>query len=134
MDPKEIFHPGMTLEKTFVVQEEHLATHLGSGSLRVLATPAMIALMEALSHHLLAQSLPEGFSSVGVHVDVRHLAPTPVSSTIRVKTEVTEVGDNRVVFNVQAWDEREQIGSGLHERVVIDHARFLRRVAAKSPA
>ncbi len=134
MEVNDLIHPGMTLEKTFVVQEQHLAAHLGSGSLRVLATPAMIAAMEAVSHTLLAQALPEGYSSVGTHVDVRHLAPTPLGSTVRVKTEVMEVDGIRVQFNVQAWDEREQVGSGLHERVVIDHARFLRRVASKSEA
>ncbi len=134
MEVKDTIHPGMTLEKTFLVQEGHLAAHLGSGSLRVLATPAMIAFMEGVSHQLLAQYLPEGFSSVGTHVDVRHLAPTPLGSTIRVKTEVIQVDGIRVLFNVQAWDEREQIGSGQHERVVIDHARFLRRVAAKNSA
>ncbi len=132
MEVKELVHPGMTLEKTIVVQEEHLAAHLGSGSLRVLATPVMISFMEAVSHMLLAQVLPEGYSSVGIHVDVRHLAPTPLGSTVRVKTEVSEVDGIKVLFNVQAWDEREQIGSGLHERMVIDHARFLRRVAAKA--
>lgn len=134
MEVKELIRPGMTLEKTFVVQEQHLAPHLGSGSTRVLASPAMISVMEGVSHTLLAQVLPEGYSSVGTHVDVRHLAPTPLGSTVRVKTEVVEVDGIRVQFNVQAWDEREQIGSGLHERVVIDHARFMRRVATKSEA
>jgi predicted thioesterase len=124
----------MTLEKTIVVEEQHLAGHLGSGSLRVLATPAMIAFMEGVSHQLLAQYLPEGYSSVGAHVDVYHLAPTPLGATVRVRSEVALVEGIRVQFNVEAWDEREQIGRGLHERVVIDHARFLRRVSAKSEA
>jgi fluoroacetyl-CoA thioesterase len=132
MDVKEIIHPGMTLEKTIVIAEQHLAAHLGSGSLRVLATPAMISFMESISHQLLVQYLPEGFSSVGTHVDVYHLAPTPLGNTVRVTSEVMQIDGIRVQFNVQAWDEREQIGKGLHERVVIDHARFLRRVAAKS--
>jgi predicted thioesterase len=132
MDLRELIHPGMTLEKTFVVGRQHLASHLGSGGASVLATPYMIAFMESSSHSLLAQYLPEGYSSVGTHVDIRHLAPTPRGSTVRVKTEVLAVEGNLVKFNVQAWDEREQIGSGLHERAVIDIARFQRRVAAKS--
>ena len=134
MDINEIIHPGMTLEKNIVVKKKHLAIHLGSGSLGVLATPVMIAFMESLSHQLLAQSLPEGYSSVGAHVDVHHLAPTPLGRTVRVKTEVMEVNGIHVLFNVQAWDEVEQIGNGLHERVVIDYNRFMRRVAAKSAA
>jgi fluoroacetyl-CoA thioesterase len=92
----------------------------------------MIAFMEGASHSLLAQYLPEGYSSVGTHVDVRHLAPTPQGSTVRVKTEVVEIEGNLVKFNVQAWDELEQIGSGLHERAIIEIARFQRRVATKS--
>lgn len=132
MEVKEIIHPGMTLEKTFVVEEQHMAPHLGSGSLRVLATPVMISFMEGISHQLLAQYLPEGYSSVGTHVDVHHLAATPLGGTVRVKTEVMQVDGIRVQFNVNAWDEHEQIGSGLHERAVIDHARFMRRIAAKS--
>lgn len=132
MDLSELFHPGMTLEKSIVVRKKHLAIHLGSGALGVLATPAMIAFMEGLSHKLLAQNLPEGYSSVGAHVDVRHLAPTPLGSKVRVKTEVMEVNGIHVLFNVQAWDETEQIGSGIHERVVIDYPRFLRRIAAKN--
>ncbi len=132
MDLEELIHPGMTLERTFVVEEQHLARHLGSGGASVLATPYMIAFMEGASHRLLAQSLPEGYSSVGTHVDIHHLAPTPQGSTVRIKTEVVSVEGNLVKFNVQAWDEREQIGSGLHERAVIDIARFQRRVAAKS--
>lgn len=134
MDVNEVIHPGMTLEKNIVVKKKHLAIHLGSGNLGVLATPAMIAFMEALSHQLLAQNLPEGYSSVGAHVDVHHLAPTPLGSKIRVKTEVVEVNGIHVLFNVQAWDGVEQIGRGLHERVVIDYDRFMRRVTAKSTA
>jgi fluoroacetyl-CoA thioesterase len=132
MDLKELVHPGMTLEKTFVVGKKHLASHLGSGGASVLATPYMIAFMEGVSHSLLAPCVPEGYSSVGTHVDIRHLAPTPQGSTVRVKTEVVEVEGNLVKFNIQAWDEYEQIGSGLHERAVIEIARFQRRVTAKS--
>jgi fluoroacetyl-CoA thioesterase len=132
MDVNELIHPGMSLEKTFVVQEQHLAPHLGSGSLRVLATPAMISFMEGISHALLAQHLPEGYSTVGVHIDVRHLAPTPLGGSVRVKTQVMQINGIQVQFDVEAWDEREQIGSGLHERVVIEQARFMRRIAAKS--
>ena len=132
MDLKELIQPGMTLERTFVVKAQHLATHLGSGGVSVLATPYMIAFMEGVSHSLLEQVLPEGYSSVGTHVDIRHLAPTPLGSTVRVQTEVLAVDGNLVKFNVQAWDEREQIGSGLHERAVIEIARFQRRVNAKT--
>ena len=131
MDLTEIIQPGLVKEESFPVDEDKTALHVGSGSSRVLATPWLIAFMERLSHRLLAERLPAGFSSVGVHVDVRHLAPTPLSSNVRVRTEVTALEGWRVSFVVQAWDETELVGEGTHQRVVIDEARFLRRVEAK---
>jgi predicted thioesterase len=134
MDLTELIKPGMASEETFVVEERHLAFHIGSGAARVLATPAMIGLMERVAHLFLARVLPEGQSSVGVHVDVRHLAPTPLGATVRVRAEVLAVEGSKVDFSVQARDEHEQIGAGQHQRVVIDLARFLKRVAAKTPS
>jgi predicted thioesterase len=121
----------MRREDSFPITMENSAIHLGSGSSRVLATPWMIAFMERVSHRLLTCCLPEGYSSVGTHLDVRHLAPTPVGATIRVRTEVLSLDGHRVNFAVEAWDELEKIGEGKHERVVIDEARFLRRVEKK---
>jgi predicted thioesterase len=122
----------MTNELEFTVGEEHVAAHIGSGSLRVLATPVMIAFMERVSHRLLAQRLPEGFSSVGTLVEVRHLAPTPLGDSLRVRCEVLQVDGRRVTLSVQAWDSRELVGDGRHERVIIDLARFLARLEGKS--
>jgi predicted thioesterase len=68
---------------------------------------------------------------VGTHLDVHHLAPTPVGATIRVKAEVLSLDGNRIYFSVEAWDDLEKIGEGKHERVVIEEARFLRRVEKK---
>lgn len=131
MDFAEIIHPGMSREDSFEISMENSAIHLGSGSSRVLATPWMIAFMERVSHRLLTCCLPEGTSSVGTHLDVRHLAPTPVGATIRVRAEVLSVDGMRVNFSIEAWDNLEKIGEGKHERVVIDEARFLRRVEKK---
>jgi fluoroacetyl-CoA thioesterase len=131
MDLNEILHPGMQREENFRVEEEHAAIHIGSGSSRVLATPWMIAFMERVSHRLVSQNLPPGYSSVGVLVDVRHLAPTPVSSTVRVRAEIIELNGLKVALVLQAWDENEQVGEGRHQRVVIEEARFLKRVDAK---
>jgi len=132
MQLTDLFQPGMTYSETFVVEERQLAPHVGSGALRVLATPWLIALMEGVSHRLLAKHLPEGYSSVGIHVDMRHLAPTPLGDTVRVQTEVLSVDGWTVASAVSAWDTKEQIGECKHERFVIDEARFLKRVAAKS--
>lgn len=134
MDLTELIRPGMSREETFPVGDEQTAIHVGSGSSRVLATPWMIAFMERVSHRLLAERLPQGTSSVGVLVQVEHLAPTPVGAEVRVRSEVQQVERNRVTFAVEARDSQELVGQGTHRRVVIDEARFLRRVESKQQA
>lgn len=131
MELVEFIQPGMSKEETFCVQDEHSATHVGSGAVRVLATPWMIAFMERVSHRLLMEKLPQGRTSVGAMINVRHLAPTPLGSTIRVRSEITAVEGSKVMFRIQAWDESEQVGEGEHLRVVVDEARFLKRVTDK---
>jgi fluoroacetyl-CoA thioesterase len=123
---------GMSLEQTFLVEEEHLAKHIGSGSVRVLATPWMIAFMERVSHQLLAERLPSSYSSVGFIVDIQHMAPSPVGSIVNVRANVVKVSGVQVSFEVLAWDEHEQIGRGRHIRVIIQPERFLKRVASKT--
>ncbi|MBN2549772.1 MAG: thioesterase family protein [Anaerolineales bacterium] len=131
MEVMQNIRPGLTREITLDVQEHNTAAHVGSGSLRVLATPSMIGFMERCAMELLAQHLPDGYTSVGTWVDVRHLAPTPVGTQVRLQCEILEVEGWKVLFSVQAWDEQEKIGEGRHQRVVIDQQRFLKRVQAK---
>lgn len=134
MELSELIRPGMQREESFRVDEDKTAIHVGSGASRVLATPWMIAFMERVSHRLIAQVLPEDSSSVGTVVNVRHLAPSPVGSQVRVRAEVTGIEGQRVTLFVQAWDHVGQVGEGSHERMVIDLARFLRRVESRKPA
>ena len=133
MDLTEKITLGLSEEQEFVVQEEHTAGHVGSGSLRVLATPSLIGFMERVARDLMERNLPEGYSSVGVWVDVHHLAATPVDAKVRVSCQVIAVDGRKVDFSVQAWDEVEKIGEGHHQRVVIDVGRFLQRLQAKLP-
>ena len=133
MDYTTLFQPGMVIEETYPVTEADTAFQIGSGALRVLATPRMIAFMEQTAHHLLARCLPAGDTSVGSLVDVRHLAPTPVGGIARIRCEILEVSGRKVVFDVQAWDAQEQVGAGRHERFIVDEARFLQKVASKKP-
>jgi len=132
MELTDFFQPGMAREDQYQVEEAHTAIHVGSGSYRVLATPWLIGFMERTARRLLAEHLPEGYSSVGVLVNVRHLAPSAVGSRLRVLAEVVAIDGWGVTFNVQAWDDQEHIGSGQHQRVVIEEARFLRRLAKKT--
>ena len=131
MDFNETIKAGMKNELKVQVEEQYTAAHVGSGSLRVLATPSMIAFMERLACDLLDQHLPEGFTSVGILVDVSHLAATPAGGYIRVECEVVEVDGRKVTFAVQAWDALEKIGEGRHQRAIIDVKHFLGRVENK---
>lgn len=122
---------GLRREETFLVEEAHTAYHIGSGDERVLGTPWMISFMERVSNRLVADHLPKGMMSVGIHVDVRHLAATPVIATIRVQVEVISLEPNRVTLKVTAWDSQDKIGEGQHTRAVVERGRFLRRVMQK---
>ena len=132
MDIADLIIPGTVREETFLVEDQHTAYHIGSGDERVLGTPWMISFMERVSNRLVAAQLPEGQMSVGVHVDVRHLAATPVKAEIRVRAEVLEVTKNRVKLSIEAWDPVDKIGEGSHLRVVVERDRFMTRALAKS--
>jgi predicted thioesterase len=134
MELTGILQVGMTREEVFTVESQHSAAHVGSGSARVLATPWLIAFMERTARDLLAGVLPAGYSSVGVHVNIRHLAPSPVGSRVRSRVEVIAIQGMKVDFTASLWDEQELVGEGTHQRVVIEEERFLRRVASKMAA
>ena len=131
MTLSDLITPGMAREETFLVEEQHTAYHIGSGDERVLGTPWMISFMERVSNRLVAAQLPENQLSVGVHVDVRHLAATPVDVEIRVRAEVLEVLKNRVKLSIEAWDSQDKIGEGTHLRAVVDKERFMTSVLPK---
>lgn len=115
-----------------VVGEADTAIAAGSGDLPVLATPVMIALMEAASCDALAGHLPYDLTSVGSHIDVDHVAPSAVGSTVTAHARIIEVTGSRVTFEVRAehvWGgEHTVIGHGTHVRVVVDRERFLHAI------
>jgi fluoroacetyl-CoA thioesterase len=127
----ESIQPGLTGKLSITVSETQTARHLGSGGIRVFATPAMIALMEGAAVAAIDHLLPEGQASVGVMVNVRHLAATPLGHQVRARAEVTGVEGRQVSFKVEAWDEQELIGEGTYTRFVIDLARYMQRLEAK---
>lgn len=132
MSLSDLISPGMARQETFLVEEQHTAYHIGSGDEKVLGTPWMISFMERVSNRLVAAQLPAGQISVGVHVDVRHLAATPMNVEIRVRAEVLEVVKSRVKLSIEAWDSQDKIGEGTHLRAVVDKERFMTGVLAKS--
>ncbi len=113
------------------VGEEHTAPRIGSGRIPVLATPVMINLIEAAALDAVEGFLPPGHQSLGTRLDVRHIAATPVGMRVTATAEVVAVDGRIVRFRVEARDEREVIGDGAHERVVVNVAKFDLRVQAK---
>ena len=111
---------GIKGDCSFVVTKEMLATAVGSGTVEVFATPAMIARMEDTATRSVMPYLDEGQATVGTHVDVRHLDATPEGMKVKFLT-----------FTVEARDEHGVIGSGIHERAIINVSRFMEKVNKK---
>lgn len=122
---------GLKAETQTTVSETNTATAMGSGGVPVFATPAMIALMERAAVKAVSPHLEQGQQTVGVHVNVSHLAATPLGKRVRAVAEVTAVEGRKITFSVQAFDQVEKIGEGSHERVVIDAEKFMWKVASK---
>lgn len=125
---------GSTGNKAITVGEEHTAPFVGSGRVRVLATPVMINLFEAAALAAIEHLLPDGQQSLGTHLDVTHIAATPVGMRVTATAEVIAVDGRNVKFRVSARDERDLIGEGIHDRVVVNVAKFDLRVQEKIAA
>ena len=123
--------PGIAGKADLIVAEEHTAPRVGSGRVHVLATPVMINLIEAAALAAIEHLLPEGYQSLGTLLDVRHIAATPVGLRVIASAEVIAVEGRLVRFRVEAHDEKERIGDGTHERVVVNVAKFDERVRRK---
>jgi fluoroacetyl-CoA thioesterase len=124
-------HPGLTGTATLIVAPEHTAPKVGSGMIAVLATPVMINLIEAATLNAIEALLPAGHQSLGIHLDVRHTAATPVGMRVTATSELIAIDGRTLTFKVEARDEREVIGGGTHQRVVVNVARFDERVQKK---
>src|ERR1700740_772490 len=122
---------GLTGSAEIVVGEEHTAPFVGSGRVRVLATPVMINLMEAAALDAVERLLPAGHQSLGIHLDVRHFAATPIGMSVRATAELVGIDGRTLTFRVEARDDKEPIGDGSHQRVVVNVARFDARVKRK---
>ena len=122
---------GLKGESKDMVTEKNTAIAYGSGGVAVLATPALISLMENAALNLAQGYLPEGQTTVGTKVDVNHLAATPVGMAVSATAEISEIDGRKIVFKVEAFDDKDKIGSGTHERFIIDLEKFMSKVNAK---
>jgi len=131
MDFAEIITVGLTREESVEVVEANTAARVGSGLLLVFATPAMTALMEKAAASLLEELLPEGETTVGISLNVAHTSATPIGMTVRAVAEVTAVEGKKIFFVVNAYDEAGQIGSGTHERFIVNAEKFMGKAQGK---
>ena len=131
MDSSSGLRVGLIGRYGVVVADEHTAPFVGSGKVRVLATPVMINLFEAAALACCEKLLPKGHQSLGIHLDVRHIAATPVGMTVNATAELVKIDGRKLTFRVEAHDERELIGDGMHERVVVNVGRFDARLQNK---
>ena len=122
---------GAKFRVTIKVEEKDTAMAYGSGTLAVLATPRMIALMEESAYKCIDKYLEDGQSSVGTYLDVKHLAATPVGMEAYAESEVIEVDGRKVVFSVKAYDEKGIIGEGKHERFIVFSEKFVAKTYQK---
>lgn len=120
---------GIKNEKSIVVTEELTASKVGSGLLPVYATPSMIALMENTCADCVQSYMQEGDGTVGTSVDIKHVSATPVGKTVRCECTLTEVNGKKLVFEVNAYDDKGLIGTGTHKRAIINNEAFMARLA-----
>ena len=113
------------------VDETNTASAMGSGTLPVFATPAMIALIEKTASTSVAADLEEGRSTVGTHLDIAHSAPSPIGMEVTCETELVEIDRRRLVFSVVVRDTAGEIGSGRHERFIVDDGKFMSKAQSK---
>ena len=123
--------PGLTGTADLLVGSQHTAPSIGSGLVPVLGTPVMINVIEAAALAAVERLLPTGHQSLGIHLDVRHFAATPVGMRVRAIAELIDIEGRTLSFRVEARDDLEPIGDVMHQRVVVNVARFDQRVQRK---
>jgi fluoroacetyl-CoA thioesterase len=124
--------PGLRGEAEIVVGARDTAPHIGSGRIKVLATPVMVNLMEAAALDAVERLLPGGHQTVGTRLNISHTAATPVGMRVISRAELIKVDGRRLTFRVSAQDEKELIGEGVHERIIVNLARFDQRTQEKA--
>ena len=133
MNPLEQVTAGMTAEKLVTVTPEMTVGHVVPGMPEVYGTPMMILHMEMAAGSAVQPFLPKGHVSVGMMVNIRHLAATPVGRTVRAIARVVAVEARSILFEVEAWDGDRKIGDGTHRRGVVDVAEFEKRFGVTRP-
>lgn len=121
--------PGIVnkIEKT--VKKRDTASSYGSGLIDVFATPAMIALMENTAQSSLKAYLPDGYITLGIEINVKHMKATPIGMKVRCESKLVSIEGKKLYFELNAWDEKGQIGMGTHIRYIINAEEFMKKIA-----
>ena len=122
---------GLSKELSEEVTKEKLASARGSGALDVYATPEMITMMEKAALLAVSNELSEGDTTVGTAVNIKHTSPTVLGNTVRATARLIEIDGRRLLFEVKAFDEAGEIGSGTHERFIVTIDKFLKKAESK---
>ena len=123
--------PGLTGQSEMMVREGDLVSQLGSIDVDVLSTPRLIQLMEAAAIKAIQEFIPSDQLSLGTHVKIKHLSPTPLGMKVFAHAILKEVNKNRLIFLVDAYDEMEKVAEGEHERLLVSKEGFLQKVKKK---
>ncbi len=122
---------GLTFEKTMTVDESHAARHLAGKGIRVLSTPEMVRLMEECALEGVLPLLQPGQNTVGIRVEMRHLAATPMGMKVKARCTLVEIDRRRLVFQTEVHDELEKVGEGVNERFIVDREKHEQRIEEK---
>ena len=123
--------PGLNGKFEMMVRDEDLVSQLGSIDVDVLSTPRLVQLMEAAAIKAIQEFIPPDQLSLGTHVKIKHLSPTPLGMKVVAHAILKEVNENRLIFLVDAYDEMEKVAEGEHERILVSKERFLQKVNKK---
>ena len=134
MRPLDHLKAGLSAETDFVVTREMTIGHFIAGMPLVYATPVMVLHMEMAAGSAIASALPNGFVSVGMEINVRHLAATPVGRGVRAVAQVTGMDAKSVFFTIEAWNDERRIGEGTHRRGIVNLREFEKRFGVREGA
>jgi fluoroacetyl-CoA thioesterase len=124
--------PGLEGKTDILVGTRDTAPHIGSGKIKVLATPVLVMMMEEAALNAVEGLLPEGHQTVGTRLELSHTAATPVGMRVTATAELVKVDGRKLLLRLTARDEKESIGCGTHERIVVNVARFDQRTQEKA--
>lgn len=131
MDFSEIIKPGLKAQESLEVTRHNIASALGCGGLDVFSTPSMITLMECTAVYAVDPLLPQGWSTVGTELNVKHLSASPVGMKISATAELLSINGRALTFKVDAFDEKGKIGEGTHGRFIVENEKFLKKAEGK---